>query len=115
MKKVFFTIAGIISVLIFTGCYEPSPIYGTWADNNGSKIIFMADGSFSATVENTEGDDISYEGSYSVVDNVIVFKYSADEKSYSMNTEWDIRGSMLYLDWITKDTTKHLTLYHISK
>ncbi|MCR5219018.1 hypothetical protein [Treponema sp.] len=115
MKKVFFMTAGILLALVFTACYEPSPLYGTWADNNGSKLSFMSDGTFSATVENSEGDEVDYEGSYTVVDNVLVFKYSVDSKSYSMNSEWDIRGAMLYLDWITDDTTKHLTLYHTSK
>ena len=96
MKKYFFAVFTVLVSAVFFGCYEPSTLYGTWADNSEKEII-------------------DYEGSYNVVDNVLVFKYSVEGKSYSINSEWDIRGAMLYLDWITSDTSKHLTLYHTSK
>jgi len=115
MKKYFFAVFTVLVSAVFFGCYEPSPLYGTWADNNGNKLSFMNDGSFTASIESSEKEIIDYEGSYNVVDNVLVFKYSVEGKSYSINSEWDIRGAMLYLDWITSDTSKHLTLYHTSK
>ncbi len=117
-KNIFLAMIFAIFALFFTSCYEPSPLYGTWADNNGNSVSFMSDGSFVATIYDTVGDSTIYQGTYSVVENILVFSYSVEEtkKSYSMNTEWDIRGSMLYCTWTISDNeTKKLTLYHTAK
>jgi len=116
-KKCFFAVILVLFTLIFESCYEPSPLYGNWADNDGNKISFILDGSFVATVYNrTLGKNVVYEGNYTVIDNVIVFSYTGDDgSSGSMNTEWDLRGSMMYLYWTTASETKLLTLYHVSK
>lgn len=123
MKKLEITAVFTLLLSLFvTSCYEPSPLYGTWADNNGNKISFMADGTFVATVYDSFGEvannGLPFQGSYSVIENVLVFTYQPDgeTKTCSMNTEWDIRGAMLYCTWtINNDDTQKLTLYHISK
>lgn len=124
MKKLGITAAfTLLLSLIFTSCYEPSPLYGTWADNDGNKITFINDGTFNAYVLDSAGDKVNYSGDYSVIDNVLVFNYTSPkyDGSFSTNTEWDIRGSMLYLSWTYTDSTLgvkqtvNLTLYHISK
>ena len=74
-------------------CYKPSPIYGAWSDNAGNKISFADDGSFSATIRDTNGDTKNYSGNYTVIENIISF--SKDDGS--INSEWDIRGGLLYL------------------
>ena len=124
MKKLGITAAfTLLLSLIFTSCYEPSPLYGTWADNDGNKITFINDGTFNAYVIDSAGEKVNYSGDYSVIDNVLVFNYTSPkyDGSFSTNTEWDIRGSMLYLSWTYTDSTLgvkqtvNLTLYHISK
>lgn len=99
----------LFSTLLFS-CYTPSPLYGTWADNAGSSISFQSDGSFNATIVDSTGTKTTYTGTYEVSDNVLVLSKSTGS---SINTEWDIRGSLLYLIW-TDDSgsSQSLTLYH---
>lgn len=114
-KAKIFTILVIFTVLSsLAGCYLPNPLYGTWTDNDGDKISFMDDGTFSATVTDTTGKGINYEGEWATVDNVLVLNIKGDTE-YSRNTEWDIRGAMLYLTWTANGTTKVLTLYHTAR
>ncbi len=95
------------------GCYTPSPLYGTWVDNSGNTIRFQSDGSFSAKVKTTTGTE-SYQGTYVVNDNVLVFEI--ESPSYNVVSEWDVRGSMLYLVWIDSGgESVSLTLYLSSK
>lgn len=54
MKKyvgscLIFMIAAFLS-LFAIGCTVPSPLYGTWSDNVGNQIMFLNDGTFSATI-----------------------------------------------------------------
>lgn len=118
--KKFFAVLTVLTVALFTfeGCYTPSPLYGTWADNNGNQIKFISDGSFVATIKGSiEGQFSKYSGEWITLDNVLIFTYSSDSSPVSlvMNTEWDIRGAMLYLTWTTDNNTKILTLYHTAK
>ena len=53
-----------------------------------------------------------YDGTYNVIENVMVFAMSDGR---SINTEWDIRGSILYLTWTDGNSTEKLSLYHIAK
>lgn len=124
MKKLGITaVFTLLLSFIVTSCYEPSPLYGTWADNDGNKITFINDGTFNAYVLDSAGDKVNYSGDYTVIDNVLVFNYTSSkfDGSFSTNTEWDIRGSMLYLSWTYTDATLgvkqtvNLTLYHIAK
>jgi len=90
-------------------CYTPSPLYGAWSDNAGNKISFADDGTFSATIVDTNGDIQNYSGDYSVVENIISF--SKDDGS--INSEWDVRGGILYLTWFDAyGEAISLTLYH---
>ena len=116
MKNIKKTLEWLIfaeGVLLFAGCYVPSPLYGTWADNNGNKISFVSDGTFVATITdlNTKEKTVT-QGDYTVIDNVICFSTT---DGVSINTEWDIRGSMLYITWTKGGITNVMTLYHISK
>ena len=104
---------GGLALLCLASCYAPSPLYGNWSDNIGNKMMFLDDGSFSVTIY-SDGEPLEYSGSYSVVENVISFNCTL-ENGEAMNTvtEWDIRGSILYVDWTTSDKeTQRLTLYH---
>ena len=102
---------------LFLSCYEPSPLYGTWSDNDGNKISFISGGSFIAKIKSdSDGTTITYEGDFTVIDNVISFSYTnSSGKSVVMDSEWDIRGAMLYLYYTMDGTTKLLTLYQVSK
>lgn len=106
-------------VVVLTGllgsCSEPSPLYGKWADNYGNQITFVSDGTFVAKIYVSDSDEdiVTYQGDYTVVDNVLIFSKS---DGTSINTEWDIRGSMLFLEWaVSENKTRQLTLYHVSK
>ncbi len=115
--KTKITILAALAVLIgtlFCSCYTPSPLYGTWSDNDGNKIQFIDDGTFSATIKDSDNQIISYSGEWSVIDNVLIFTIKGDSQ-YTRNTEWDIRGAMLYLTWTANNTTKILTLYHTAR
>ncbi len=116
MKKAIITLTtlfGLFATIIMTGCYEPSPLYGTWADNQGNTITFINDGTFTAKIYNDSNEGKQQEGSYVVIENTLSFSLSDGS---TVVTEWDIRGSLLYLTWSTGDTTnKTLTLYHTAK
>ena len=106
---VFAIFVGLFTAALFSACYQPSPLYGAWADNAGNKISFADDGTFSATIVDSNGDIQNYSGDYAVVENVL----SLSKDDSSINTEWDIRGGMLYLNWTDSYGTQiSLTLYH---
>lgn len=112
--KILAVLAAAAALFLFA-CYEPSPLYGKWADNYGNQITFISDGTFVAKIFTSDVDEsaVTYQGDYSVIDNVLVFSVSDGN---SINTEWDIRGSMLFLEWaVSENRTKQLTLYHVSK
>lgn len=110
----FFAGFAVLLTLLFCSCYTPNPLYGTWTDNDGNKIQFIDDGSFSATIKDSDNQLVSYSGEWSVIDNVLIFTIKGDTQ-YTRNTEWDIRGAMLYLTWTANNNTKMLTLYHTSR
>ena len=116
MKNKFLMIFVAVAVLaiLFSSCYTPNPLYGTWADNDGNKIQFIDDGTFTATIKNSDNQLVSYSGDWSTVDNVLIFNIKGDS-SYSRNTEWDMRGAMLFLTWTANNNTKVLTLYHTAR
>lgn len=117
MKNIKSLIATIITltVILFSmqSCYTPDPLYGKWADNQGNSINFVSDGTYNADI-NIQGTKVSYSGDWTVIENVLIFSFS---DGGSINTEWDINGSMLKLTWTPKDgsDTVTLTLYHIVK
>jgi len=104
-----------LAAVVFVSCYTPSPLYGTWTDNDGNKIQFRDNGEFSATIKNTSDVSITYEGDWKTIDNVLIFNISGDTEKYSRNTEWDIRGAMLSLTWTAGGSTRILTLYHTAR
>jgi len=111
-KKYLFGMLVAFAALMVTSCDTPSPLYGTWADNTGSKITFIADGTFTASITDTAGILTLYDGTWSIIDNVLIFTKSSGS---TVDTEWDIRGAMLYLDWVDDyNETQSLTLYHVS-
>ncbi|MCQ2598229.1 MAG: hypothetical protein MJ181_10340 [Treponema sp.] len=113
-KKLFIT-AFILALFagIFTSCYTPNPLYGTWGDNLGNSIQFRADNTFAAKVTNSMGNVEQVEGTWACIENALILK---KDSGTSFNTEWDIRGSMLYLEWVDNlREVQYMTLYHISK
>ncbi len=108
MKKIFLTLLAVFAVALFSSCYEPSPLYGTWQDQAGNKISFVNDGTYSAKIFNTKtGASLTYQGNYTVMENVLIF----GTDSGNITTEWDIRGNILYCTW----GANQLSLYHVSK
>lgn len=113
IKKTFITLSTIFALFTLSSCYTPSPLYGTWNDNLGNKITFISDGTFVAKIFDKYNQPTSYDGEYTVIDNVIVFSTKTGK---IINTEWDIRGSLLYLTWTSEENeTFALTLYHTAK
>ena len=122
--RTFFSLCGLALLAAFFSCYTPSPLYGTWSDNLGNKLTFLADNSYTSiiSIESVYDEDgkllsneaETYEGSFSVVENVL----SLSTEYGLIVTEWDIRGSILYIDWTMPSEyqdsgeVKHLKLYH---
>lgn len=112
IPAMIFALAFALAFLIF-GCYTPSPLYGTWVDNSGNTIRFQSDYTFSAKMKTSSGSEAS-QGTYSLHNNVITF--DVENPSYTVVSEWDIRGSILYLTWKSSgDETLSLTLYLSAK
>lgn len=118
----------VFLVVVFASCYEPSPLYGTWSDNNGSTITFVSGSDeFNAKIyyydDQGNKNSKSYAGTYSWVENSLTLTYkdiNNENDTGTMNTEWDVRGSMIYLSWTSKlahedPETVTLTLYHTAK
>jgi len=117
MKKnrILFGALLLLAGLLFSSCYTPSPLYGTWMDNSGNTLKFFDDQTFSGSVHGDEDKIISYSGSYTVIDNIIVFLFKEPETDQK-NVEWDVRGAMLYLDWTNSDgSMKRLSLAHTAR
>lgn len=105
-------LAAVALAAFATGCAAPSPLYGTWSDNQGNKISFVDELSYTATVVDSSGTSVSYSGSYSVLLNTLVFNKNSGG---TVVTEWDIRGNIMYLNWVDADNeTKALSLYKTS-
>lgn len=104
----------ILFSTLFISCYTPSPLYGTWTDNDGNKIQFMDDGTFTANISNTDESITNYTGTWTTVDNVLIFSIAGDT-TYSRNTEWDLQGARLNLTWTANGSTKILVLWHTSR
>ncbi len=110
-KNLFFIIIYTFILCFFDSCYEPSPLYGSWADNNGSKISFSSDGTFTASIVDIElHTSTTYSGEYQVLMNTLVFKTDTSTRV----TEWDIRGNMLYFTWTQETEQFAMTLYKIA-
>lgn len=119
--------------VLLTSCYEPSPLYGKWESNDGSSITFVSGSDeFNAVImtKDSTNTDVknTYSGTYSYVENTLTLTYKNNDDakasngdSGTMNTEWDVRGSILYITWTSKLLegeglqTVVLTLYHTAK
>jgi len=105
-------IGGLLLIMCFGACTEPSPLYGTWADNRGNMFSFFDDYSFNARIS-SGGVTRNYEGSYSILLNAMTLTCTNIE--LRVVTEWDIRGNMLYIDWSDENGVSFsLTLYKVS-
>jgi len=123
LNKLFLiTIITIISAL-FISCYTPSPLYGTWADNLGNKMVFNEDGTFSATIFNGEETKFEFDGTWTTIDNSILLKYkqkadveNTEVPEISRIAEWDIQGAKLTVKWtINEQISKNLILWHTER
>ena len=110
MKTTAFFI--VLFLLFFFSCAEPSPLYGTWADNRGNMFSFFSDNTFNARTT-SGGVTMNYEGNYSILLNAMTLDCTNIE--LRVVTEWDIRGNLLYIDWSDEDGESFsLTLYKVS-
>jgi len=104
-----------VGVLLLASCgAAPGPLYGTWADNRGNTLSFFDDNTFSARITGATGSPpLNYSGNYSLLLNSLTLDCA--EVELRIVTEWDIRGNILYMDWVTPDSdTLSLTLFKVS-
>jgi hypothetical protein len=108
----FILLAGLIFGVI--SCTEPDPLYGTWQDNGGNLIIFRDSGAFTAKVRDPENSGSEeFSGFFSVSKNSLSFDITTPAVR-TLVTEWDIRGSMLYLYWTDEgEDSRLMTLYKL--
>jgi len=113
-KKALVFLAFGAAGLLYAACAAaPSPLYGTWSDNRGNTFSFYDNGTFNARVTAAGGVKENYEGNYSILLNAMTL--SCTNVELRVVTEWDIRGNMLYLDWINGDgEALAMTLYKVS-
>ena len=100
---------------LFLSCsVEPGPLYGTWADNKGNTLSFFDDNTFNAKITGSaDSTSLNYSGNYSLLLNSLTM--NCTEIELRIVTEWDIRGNILYLNWVTTDgDTVPLTLFKVS-
>ena len=90
-----------LTALISIACAEPSPLFGTWADNRGNTLSFYADNSFNASISRPGSARVPYNGNFTLLLNVLTIDCAGVD--LRIVTEWDIRGNILYLDWATVD------------
>lgn len=113
-NKILLLISSIL-ILFMISCYIPNPLYGTWADSIGNKIIFNDDWSFNATIVSTDDTTIEYNGNWSLVDNILILDVTSETSSYKRIVEWDLSGAILHIIWTTNNQQKNLTLYHTAR
>jgi hypothetical protein len=125
MGKVFVTARGrgffpalsivMLCLVGFTACPEPIPLYGTWADSQGSTLTFEQDDVFGGDIiDSGTGITTVFKGSYTVLLNALTINCT-DPYVLRVVTEWDIRGNMLYITWTNgAGVSTPLTLYKIS-
>ena len=112
-ELVFLALGAGLVCLFCAACTEPIPLYGTWSDNRGNTFSFYENGTFNAKVTVAGGIKTNYEGSYSVLLNALTLNCTNVE--LRVVTEWDIRGNMLYLDWVNEDRASlSMILYKVS-
>jgi hypothetical protein len=114
-KFYLFFISSLFPLLLLASCkVEPGPLYGTWADNKGNTLSFFDDNTFNARITNAGGSiSLNYSGNYSLLLNSLTLNCA--EVELRIVTEWDIRGNILYLNWVTPDgDTMPLTLFKVS-
>jgi len=110
--KLCVTLWLLILLALLASCIEPSPLYGTWADNKGNTFSFFNDDTFSARVV-SYGLAQNYNGNYSVLMNTLTL--SCTNVDLRVVTEWDIRGNIMYLDWVSAENdSMSMTLFKIS-
>ena len=112
LRTTLIVLTAAVLPLLLASCIEPSPLYGSWADNMGNTFSFFDNGKFNARVS-TAASAENYGGNYTILLNTLTL----DCKGINLRivTEWDIRGNILYLDWITADkTAMSLSLFKIS-
>ena len=114
-KGAIFIALGAAVLLLLAACEpEPSPLYGTWADNRGNTFSFFDDNTFNARVVSSAGLPArNFSGNYTVLLNTLTL--DCDDIDLRVVTEWDLRGNILYFNWITaEDGNMSLTLFKIS-
>jgi hypothetical protein len=111
LKRIMiFLVVGVLAASgLWISCTMPSPLFGTWTDNRGDRLLLSVDNTFSATINDPVEGEINYDGEYSVLQNSLVLSCSTGNQIVS---EWDIRGNMLYLNWTNEEgLLLPLTLY----
>jgi hypothetical protein len=101
-----------LGCVLFIACAEPGPLYGNWADNRGNAVSFFDDNTFNAKITDSAGT-ANYSGNYTLLLNSLTI--DCTEIGLRFVTEWDIRGNILYMEWVKdKDNTSFLSLFKIS-
>jgi len=112
-KKMLVFPAFCVVCLLYAACPQPNPLYGTWSDNRKNTFSFYEDGTFNARVTDDAGSSSSYEGNYTVLLNALTL--SCTNVELRVVTEWDIRGNMLYLEWVNENKVAiYMILYKTS-
>ena len=72
-KTLFASLLMSLIMILLVSCYAPSPLYGTWTDNQHNQITFMEDETFNAVLYTTAGIANNFSGTYKVLQNAMSF------------------------------------------
>ena len=98
----------LMSVLNFSSCVSPSPLYGSWISYTEDELALNTDGTFTAKI-NVHGNIEELEGTWS--QNGRVLQFTSDGTKF--NSEWTLDAGLLQLSWpsVTNGSTIILEMY----
>ena len=102
----------LLMALSLASCDTPGPLFGTWADNKGNSLTFNTDNTFNAKISYGLAEVLNDSGQFSLLQNSLTLKCKGTGQT--IVTEWDISGNILYLNWLTEESTFLLTLFKIA-
>ena len=95
MKKIIYSLVGVLCLLVIVGCGKKEKIVGTWygETNDGLETTFVFKSNGNVTYENSYG--INSEGTYKVKDDIITISLATWD--VSKEYKFEIKDNKLSL------------------
>lgn len=94
----------LILGVILSGCYMPSPLYGTWRTSDNSSSITFTPDDFTASIQENDDTLVKISGTWAVNNSTLVLK--------PVNGENDTSERKIMVGWgFTERSYSHMVLY----